>query len=85
METTRITEYYLRMKFGDAIGVEYIDLTEAGNQETYAEVVTLVEEQNLAYPLVAVDGRLRMAGSAHYYRILPLVEEVLNLEPEPAA
>jgi len=69
------------MKFGDAIGVEYIDLTMPENQETYAEVVTLVEDQNLAYPLVAVDGRLRIAGSAHYYRILPLVEEVL--EPEP--
>jgi disulfide oxidoreductase YuzD len=80
VETTRITEYYLRMKYGDAIRVEYIDLTEAESQEKYAGVMELVEQQNLAYPLVAVDGRLRMAGSAHYYRILPFVEEVLQPE-----
>ncbi|MGD8626676.1 MAG: DUF1462 family protein [Anaerolineae bacterium] len=82
METTRITEYYLRMKYGDAVQVEYVDLTEAESQETYAGVVELVAQQNLAYPLVAVDGKLRMAGSAHFYRILPFVEEVL--QPEPA-
>jgi disulfide oxidoreductase YuzD len=72
----------MRMKYGDAIQVEYVDLTDAENQEKYAGVLELVEEQGLAYPLVAVDGRLRMAGSAHYYRILPLIEEVLA--PEPA-
>ena len=83
METTRITEYYLRMKFGDAVQVEYVDLTESENQEKYDGVVELVDQQNLAYPLVAVDGRLRIAGSAHYYRILPLIEEVLA--PEPVA
>ena len=71
------------MKFGDAVQVEYVDLTESENQEKYDGVVELVDQQNLAYPLVAVDGRLRIAGSAHYYRILPLIEEVLA--PEPVA
>jgi disulfide oxidoreductase YuzD len=71
------------MKFGDAVQVEYVDLTESENQEKYDGVMELVDQQNLAYPLVAVDGRLRIAGSAHYYRILPLIEEVLA--PEPVA
>jgi disulfide oxidoreductase YuzD len=71
------------MKFGDAVQVEYVDLTESENQEKYDGVMELVDQQNLAYPLVAVDGRLRIAVSAHYYRILPLIEEVLA--PEPVA
>jgi disulfide oxidoreductase YuzD len=70
------------MKHGDAVQVEYFDLADPENQERFAEAVALAEDRDLLYPLVAINGRLRVAGSAHYYRILPLVEEILA--PEPA-
>jgi hypothetical protein len=44
--------------------------------------LALAQEHNLPYPLVAINGELKLAGSAHYYRVLPLVEEML--EPESA-
>ena len=69
------------MKHGDAVQVEYFDLADPENQERFAEVVALAEDRDLLYPLVAMNGRLRMAGSAHYYQILPLVEEILVPEP----
>jgi len=69
------------MKYGDAVRVEFIDLADADSQEEYADVARLVEERDLLYPLVAVDGQLRVAGSAHYYRVLPLVEEKLAAVP----
>ncbi len=39
--------------------------------------MAVIQEQGLPYPLVAVNNRVRIAGSADYYRILPLVEEAL--------
>jgi disulfide oxidoreductase YuzD len=73
------------MKYGEQVQVEYIDLADPGSQEEYSEVSKLAEERDLLYPLVAVNGHLRVAGSAHYYRILPLVEEALEVEPAAQA
>jgi len=69
------------MKYGDAVQVEYVDLADPGSREEYSGVARLAEERDLLYPLVAVNGNLRVAGSAHYYRVLPLVEEALEVEP----
>ena len=85
METTRVTEYYLRMRYGEAVQVEYVDMADPGNQAEFPELVAVVEERDLPYPLVAIDGRLRAAGSAHFYRVLPYVEEALGaVEVNPA-
>lgn len=77
-----MTEYYLKMRYGEAIEVEYVDMADPTNQTQFADVLTVVEERDLPYPLVAIDGTLRAAGSAHYYRVLPYVEEAL--QPEEA-
>jgi hypothetical protein len=42
--------------------------------------MTVIEERDLPYPLVAVNGQLRLAGAAEYYQVLPLVEEILQVE-----
>jgi hypothetical protein len=49
-------------------------MAEPGHQSQFPELVAIVEERELPYPLVAINEELRAAGSAHYYRILPLVE-----------
>jgi disulfide oxidoreductase YuzD len=66
------------MRYGEAVQVEYVDMAEPKNQTEFPELVAVVEERDLPYPLVAIDGRLRAAGSAHFYRVLPYVEEVLG-------
>lgn len=76
-----MTEYYLTMKYGDSVRIEYVDLADPQGQADYPDVSKLVEERGLLYPLVAVNGRLRVAGAAHYYQILPLVEDALATEP----
>ena len=53
------------MKYGDAVRVEFIDLADPRSREEYSEVAKLAEERDLMYPLVAVNGHLRVAGSAH--------------------
>jgi disulfide oxidoreductase YuzD len=78
VETTHIAAYYLQMRYGEAVQVEYFDLTEAENRERFSDLVAVAEDRDLPYPLVAVNDLLRLAGSAHYYQILPLVEEALQ-------
>jgi disulfide oxidoreductase YuzD len=58
--------------------VEYVDMADPENQALFPELLSMVEEQDLPYPLIAVNGVLRGAGSSHYYHVLPLVEKALE-------
>ena len=70
------------MRYGSAVQVEYLDMADPEVQAQFPELLTVVEERDLPYPLIAVNGHLRAAGSAHYYRILPLVEQALEAEEQ---
>jgi disulfide oxidoreductase YuzD len=72
---------YLKLRFGDAVEVTYIDLSDPANQERFSELMGLVDERDLGYPLVTVNGQIRLVGSAHYYHILPVVEEAMAARP----
>jgi disulfide oxidoreductase YuzD len=61
--------------YGDAVQVEYLDVSEPAIQAEYADLIRQIEEHCLPYPLVAIDDQVRLAGGAEYYRIMPLVEE----------
>lgn len=60
--------------------MQYIDLADPEAQEQFPELLAVVKEQNLPYPLVAINGQLRLAGTADYYRVVALVEEMLEAE-----
>jgi disulfide oxidoreductase YuzD len=80
VETAQVAAYYLKIRYGEAVRVDYVEMADPKNQSQFPEVMAVVEEQNLPYPLVAINGRLRAAGSAHYYRVVPYVEEALETE-----
>jgi disulfide oxidoreductase YuzD len=78
----RVTQYYLQMRYGEAVEVEYVDMADPENQARFPELLAVAEDRDLPYPLIAVNGHLRAAGSAHYYSILPLVEQALEAEEQ---
>jgi disulfide oxidoreductase YuzD len=82
LETTRVTQYYLEMRYGSAVQVEYVDMADPEVQAQFPELLAVVEERDLPYPLIAVNGNLRAAGSAQYYHILPLVEQALEAKEQ---
>ena len=81
-ETTHITQYYLQMRHGQAVQVEYVDLADPEAQAQFSELLAATEERHLPYPLVAINDRLRLAGSADFYQVLPLIEEAFEAEQE---
>ncbi len=46
-------------------------------KKQFAELLAPARDRNLPFPLVAVNGQLKLAGSAQYFHILPLVEEAM--------
>ena len=75
-----MTEYYLQMRFGEAVQVEYVDLADPERRLEYTDLLTAADEADVPYPWVAINGQVRLAGSAHYYNVLPYVEELLREE-----
>jgi hypothetical protein len=69
------------MRFGEAVRVEYVELAADGARERFGDLLLLAEERDFAFPLIAINGQLRLAGSAHYFRVLPLVEAALAAQP----
>jgi len=65
------------MRHGARVQVEYVDLGEPAGKAAHAEVLKRIEAEGLPFPLVAVNGTLRLAGSAHYSHVLPLADEAI--------
>ncbi len=80
VETTRVTDFYLQLQHGPDVQVEYVDLADAEMQDRFSDLIAVAKDQSLPYPLVTINGQLRLAGSAQYYQVLPLVEEYLKAE-----
>jgi disulfide oxidoreductase YuzD len=78
LETTRVTEFYLKIRYGDQVEVEYWDLGQPAAQAQHPQVLADIRQRNLDYPVVMVDDEIRLSGSVHYYEVLPLVEEALS-------
>jgi disulfide oxidoreductase YuzD len=68
------------LRHGPAVQLEYVDLADEEDQTRFPELFAMAEDRNLPYPLVAIDGQLRLTGSAHYFQVLPLVEQALDEE-----
>jgi hypothetical protein len=78
-----MTRFYFDRLFDGKVAVQYFDLSDPDQATPYQSLLKEAEEHNLEFPLVAVDGRVRLAGGAEYYQIKPLVEEALAKEPQP--
>ncbi len=68
----------LLLEFGQAVQLEYYDAARAEVERAFPEVIAMARQQRWRYPLVAVNGELQLAGSADYWRIMPLVEEAME-------
>jgi disulfide oxidoreductase YuzD len=71
------------MRFGPAIEVDYVDLEEPGHAARFGDLIETIQSRNLPYPLVAINGELRLAGSAQYFQVMPLVEKAIQGQPAP--
>jgi disulfide oxidoreductase YuzD len=68
------------MRYGDQVEVEYWDLSQPAAQAQHPDMLADIQDRGLSYPVVTVEGEIRLTGSVHYYDVLPLVDAVLDRE-----
>jgi disulfide oxidoreductase YuzD len=68
------------MRYGDQVEVAYWDLSQPAAQAQHPHILAAIQEQDLSYPVVMVEGEIRLTGSVHYHELVPLVEAVLGQE-----
>ena len=64
--------------FGDAVQIEYFEMSDPVPHERAQELLKQVPEGYLYYPLVYVNDKLQIVGSAQYYEIYYAVREMLE-------
>ena len=74
-----MTKFYFDRMYGNMVEVIYYDLSDPGAAEEFGGLLAQVREHSVPFPLVAVDGEVRLAGGAEFYQIKPLVDEILEV------
>ena len=68
--------------YGDRVTIAYHDMSVPEVYEQHKTLLQSIPEQNKHYPMVFVNGELKIAGSAEYYEVLYAVREAF--EPVPS-
>jgi disulfide oxidoreductase YuzD len=68
------------MRYGPLVEVQYVDLADPEAQAEFGELLAVINDRALPYPLVALNGQLRLAGTVEYHRVAPIVDELLPQE-----
>lgn len=64
--------------YGDQVSIEYYDTAKPDDLARSSEFLAKVPENRMYYPLVFIDGELKIVGSAEYYQILYSVRELVD-------
>ena len=70
----------LNKLYGEKVQLQYLDLAEPSLSHSYPEIVERVRTENLALPLLLINGNLRIAGYFDIY----LLQSVIQTEMEMA-
>ena len=65
---------HLKMRYGDEVQIEYLDIAEPPASHHHPEVIDQIVRQNLPLPLVAINGVPKLAGTFEYRMIVDAIE-----------
>jgi len=73
-----VTKFYFDRMYGETVEVMHYDLSDPGAAEEFTGLLAQAREHSVPFPLVAVDGEVRLAGGVEFHQIKPLVDEILE-------
>lgn len=68
----------LNKLYGEKVQLQYLDLAEPSTSHSHPEIVERVRTENLALPLLLINGNLRISGYFDIY----LLQNVIQAEME---
>ncbi len=66
----------MRHEYGDEVSVDYVDLSKPDKREEFKHIIEAVETYNWPYPLVAIEGELKMAGGINFAMIASHIDKI---------
>ncbi len=64
--------------------MEFVDLGTEENQNKHAEVLKVIDERYLSLPLVAIGGKITMAGEINFAVVYNQVDKMLESTEKPS-
>ena len=83
METARLAKTFLERYYAGQVAVAYEDAASPAVSDRYATVLLSVPPEQLAYPLLVVNGEVRAVGELDVYLIFQSVRDALEAQPQP--
>ncbi|MHB8706496.1 MAG: DUF1462 family protein [Coriobacteriia bacterium] len=68
----------MESRFGAAAVIEYLDTSRTEVVSAHAEMVEMIQEQGLVYPVTVIDGEPLYEGAVSYPAILRAVQTRLD-------
>ena len=65
-------------RFGDRAEIEYVDTSDAAQNQRFAGLVAEIHDKDLLYPVTVIDGVIVYDGAVSYPVILRTVEAKLE-------
>ncbi|MHB1342500.1 MAG: DUF1462 family protein [Coriobacteriia bacterium] len=75
---TAIIRTEMESRFGAAAVIEYLDTSRTEVVSAHAEMVEMIQEQGLVYPVTVIDGEPLYEGAVSYPAILRAVQTRLD-------
>ena len=75
-----MVQAFLGHTYGDEVRVDYYDTSWPDPPPEVRRIIAEANERGLVYPVVAVDGKVRLHGSAEYWQIARMVADLRSGE-----
>jgi len=70
----------LKNLYGETVELEFLDLAESTTSRSYPEIVDRIRKENLALPLLLINGNLRIAGYFDIYQLQNTIQVEIEME-----
>ncbi len=70
----------LKRCFGEKVAVNFYDLAQTATQQRFADIIHMAEEQSLCFPLLVVNGKVRISGFFDQRMLLDMLDAEEDLQ-----
>ena len=78
-EVRALASQQIKTRFSEKIGLEYLDLAKATANRKPPELSQKIEGKNLLFPLLMINGQLRISGDFDIRQLLDAIEAEIEI------
>lgn len=79
-ENQHLAEESLKHRFGEKVAVSFYNLAETTTQQRFADIIHMAQEQSLYFPLLIVNGKVRISGFFDQRMLLDMLDAEEDLQ-----